>query len=152
MLNSAQNPDVNLTLPVARSPSLQHLPILTELSIEQSNVMPIFTEATALAIRLTNAPVAILTTISASGCQIASIAGLEQFSLLPTKPNLRLELAGLEYCHTRVISEESSLIITNCQKHPHLAQSSLHRVHGIQSYLGLPIVTAAKDRLGTIAI
>ncbi len=152
MLNSAQDPDVNPTHPVVRSPSLQYLPIVTELSIEQSKAMPIFTEATALAVRLTAAPVAILTVIGKSGCQIVSIVGLEQFARLPTQPNLLLELAGLEYCHARVITNESSFSVNNFQKHPQLAQSSLYRVHGIQAYLGLPIVTAAKDRLGTIAI
>jgi hypothetical protein len=114
--------------------------------------MPIFAEATALAVRLTNAPVAILTAIAGSGYQIGSISGLEQFGCLPDRPNLRLELAGLEYCHDRVISSESCLSATNFHNHPQLAQSSLLRVHGIQSYLGLPIVTAAGDKLGTLSI
>jgi signal transduction histidine kinase len=124
---------------------------VSELSVEQSPAMPIFTEATTLAVRLAAAPVAILTAIAGSSYQIGSITGLEQFNL-PTRPNLPLELAGLEYCHDRVISSQSHLIVTNFHNHPQLAQSSLLRVHGIQAYLGLSIVTAAGDKLGTISI
>jgi signal transduction histidine kinase len=146
MLNSAQ--DLNFT----RSPSLQYSPIITELSIEQSKAILIFTQATAQAVRLIDAPVAILTAIGGSGCQIGSISGLEKFRSLPTNPNLRLELAGWEYCHDRVIAGDNRLSIPNCQQHPQLAQSPLCQVHGVRSYLGLPIITAASDRLGTIAI
>ncbi len=113
--------------------------------------MPIFAEATAQAMRLTDAPVAILTAIAGSGYQIGSIAGLEQFIHLPHQPNLPIELAGLEYFHDRTICTHS-FSVTNCHQHPQLARSSLCRVHGIQAYLGVPIITAANDRLGTLAI
>ena len=135
-----------------RGESQQYPPSVTELSIEQSKAMPIFTEATAQAIRLTDAPVAILTAIGTTGCQIGSIAGIEHFIHLPTHPNLQLEFAGLEYCHDRTMSGTSSFVITNSQKHPHLAQSSLVQVHGIRAYLGVPIITASEDRLGTLAL
>jgi signal transduction histidine kinase len=152
MLISDQDLDASSNRQVITSPSLQYPKIVTELSIEQSKVMPIFTEATAMAIRLTKAPVAILMATGRSGCQIGSISGLEKFGRLPVNPNLLLELAGLEYCYAQVMSNENRFSITDCQQHPHLAQFPLFRVHGVQAYLGLPIVTAAKDRLGTIAI
>jgi signal transduction histidine kinase len=125
---------------------------MTELSIERSIAMPIFAEATAQAVRLTNSPVAILTTIGQSGSQISSISGLDRFVGLPTNPNLQLELSGLGYCHARTISGEGAFIVANFQDCPPLSQSLLYCVHGIQSYLGLPIITAARDRLGTISI
>jgi signal transduction histidine kinase len=151
MLNSDR--DVIIPKPqLAKSPSLQSAQILTELSIEQSKAVLIFTEATAQALRLTDAPVAILTAIGGSGYQIGAISGLAKFGSLPPQPDLRLELAGLEYCHDRVISGDGSLSISNCQQHPQLSQSPLCQVHGVRSYLGLPIITAAGDRLGTIAI
>ena len=160
MLNSDQDLDINPTHQVAGSrrhsldagASLQYSQIVTELSMEQSRVMQIFTEATAQAVRLTDAPIAILTAIGTSGYQIGSISGLEKFGHLPSQPNLRLELAGLEYCHDRAISSDSGFSISNFQKHPQLAQSSLYRVHGIQAYLGVPTISAAGDRLGAIAI
>ncbi len=113
--------------------------------------MPIFTEATALATRLTDAPVAILTAISGSSYQIGAISGLEKLVAVRERPNLHLELAGLEYCHDRTISSDG-LLFTDFRQHPQLSQSSLLRVHGLQAYLGLPIITAAGDRLGTISI
>ncbi len=113
--------------------------------------MPIFAEATTLAVRLAVAPVAILTTTASTGYQIGSISGLERLHPLPDRPNLPLELAGLEYCHDRAINSQRS-IVTNFHNHPQLAHSSLLRVHGIQAYLGVPMMTAAGDRLGTLAI
>ena len=149
MLNSDQDLDISPNSHVAKSTSLHSSPLVTELSIEQSP-MPIFTEATAQAVRLTDAPVAILTAIAGSGYQIGSIAGLEQFIQLPHQPNLHI-LAGLEYFHDRTICTHS-FSVTNCHQHPQLARSSLCRVHGIQAYLGVPIITAANDRLGTLSI
>jgi signal transduction histidine kinase len=120
--------------------------------MERSKSIPVFTEATAQAVRLTDAPVAILTVTGTSGDRIGSISGLEQFARLPTNPNLLLELSGLEYCHAQLMSGEDSFSVANFQNHPQLSQSVLFKVHGIQAYLGLPIITAAQDRLGTIAI
>ncbi|AFY94816.1 signal transduction histidine kinase [Chamaesiphon minutus PCC 6605] len=150
MLNSEQDLDINPDRQIARSRSLQSPPIVTELSIEQSQV-PIFAEATAQVARLTDAPVAILTAIAGSGDRIASVYGLERL-ILPTKPNLISELAGLEYCHDRIFASQLSLSIVNFQQHPQLSQSSLCRRHELQSYLGVPIITAARDCLGTISI
>jgi signal transduction histidine kinase len=164
MFNSDRDLDVNpnrqvaksrgqsLSTGVQRGESQEYPPLVTELSIEQSKAIPIFTTATAQAVRIAGAPVSILTAIGTSGCQIGAIAGLEHFTHLPTQPNLQIELAGLEYCHDRSIGSKSSFVVTNCQKHPHLAQSSLCQVHGVRAYLGVPIVTASDDRLGTLAI
>ncbi len=146
------NSDIDLDSRVARSKSPQYRQLMTELSIDRSIAMPIFAEATAQAMRLNNSPVAILTTIGQSGSQISSIAGLDRFISLPTNANLQLELSGLSYCHARTIGGDGEFIVTNFQDCPPLAQSLLYCVHGIQSYLGVPIITAARDRLGTISI
>jgi signal transduction histidine kinase len=146
------NSDIDRNPRVAGSKSPQYRQLMTELSIDRSTAMPIFAEATSQAVRLTNSPVAILTTISQSGSQISSISGLDRFAGLPTNANLHLELSGLGYCHTRTIGGEGAFVISNFQDCPPLSQSLLHCVHGIQSYLGLPIITAARDRLGTISI
>jgi signal transduction histidine kinase len=152
MLTSDQDLDASSDRQVITSPSLHDPTIVTELSIEHSKVMPIFSEATAMAIRLAKAPVAILMATGRAGCQIGSISGLEKFASLPTNPNLLVELAGLEYCYAQVMSNEHRFSVPDCQQQPQLAQFPLFRTHGVRAYLGLPIVTAAKDRLGTIAI
>ena len=126
--------------------------IYTESGINRSTAIPIFSEATAQAIRLTEAPVAILSTISESGCKIASIAGLDRFERLSGTGNLLAELSGLEYCQNQAIGGKRSFIVTNFQAYPQLANSPLCQVHGIQAYLGLAIVTAAGDMLGAISI
>ena len=152
MLTSDQNLDASSNHPVIIAPSLQSPTIATELRVEQLQVTPIFAEATTLATRLTKVPVAILMVTGKSGCQISSISGLAKFRHLPANPDLLSELAGLEHCYAQVMSSEHKFSIADCQQQPQLAQTSLVTVHGVQAYLGLPIVTAAKDRLGTIAI
>lgn len=137
---------------ITSSPSLQQPTNITELRIEQSQVTQIFSEATTMATRLTKAPVAILMVTGTSGCQISSISGLAKLGYLPANPDLLLELAGLEYCFAQVMSSESRFSVADCQLDPELCHLPLVTVHGIKAYLGLPIVTAAKDRLGTIAI
>ena len=151
MLNS--NSDLNSkSHRQARSRSRHSAPMGSQLSIEQLPAMPIFNEATILAVRTLGAPVAILTAIAGASYQIASISGLEQLAALPERPNLALELAGLEYCHDRAIDSPNCSIVTNFRNHPQLAQSSLFQVHRIQATLGVPITTAAGDKLGTLAI
>jgi signal transduction histidine kinase len=152
MLNSDQDLQLRSNPHVSRSRSLQQPQFVAELSSDRSATMPIFAEATALAIQLLEAPVAILTTIAGTGYQIASIAGLGRLSALSNNPNLQLELAGLEYCHDRIVSSQSSLSIPDLHQQPPLAQSPLLRVHGLKAYLGVPVITAARDRIGVLAI
>ena len=152
MLISDQDLDASSKYQVITSSSLQHPTILTEVSIDRSQIAPIFTEATTMATRLTKAPVAILMITGTSGCQVGSISGLAKLGYLPANPDLLSELAGLEYCYAQVMSSESRFSVVDCQLHPELCHLPIVKVHGINAYLGLPIVTAAKDRLGTIAI
>ena len=152
MLNSDQDLQLRSNPHASRSRSLQQPQIVAELSSDRSSTMPIFAEATSLAIQLVEAPVAILTTIAGTGYQISSIAGLGRLSTLPSNPNLQLELVGLEYCHDRIVSNHNSLSIPDFHQQPQLAHSPLLRVHGLRAYLGVPVIAAARDRIGVLAV
>jgi hypothetical protein len=152
MLTPDRDLDASSNHQVITTPSLQYPTIATELRIDQAQVTPIFAEATTLATRLVKAPVAVLMVTGKSGCQISSISGLAKLSYLSANPDLLSELAGLEYCYAQVMSREHKFSVANCQLDPELCHLPLVTVHGVRAYLGLPIVTAAKDRLGTIAI
>ncbi len=151
MLNPARDLDLS---PQRRDQSRlpQNHQIATESRIDRSLAVPIFSEATAQAIRLTEAPVAILSTIDGSSYKVASIAGLDKLERLTDPSQLRTELTGLEYCHNKAIGNTRAFINTNFQTDPILANSPLCRVHGVQAYLGVSIVTAAGDILGAISI
>lgn len=153
MLNSDLERDTHYNYLVARSKSpKERQQNVTELSLERSISMPIFTEATALAMRLTDSPLAILTTLSGAGSQISSIAGVERLKHLSANANLNYELSGLDYCHAQTIGSEGEFLVRNFQDYPQLSRSSIYCVHQIRSYLGVPIITAAGDRLGTLSI
>jgi signal transduction histidine kinase len=160
MLNSNLDLDPN-SRPVGRSISPKNRQIATESSIdslshrcfERALVLPIFAEATALAIRLTDSPIAILTTSAGAGYAIGSISGLERLTQLPRTADLHAELAGLEYCYAQTIGSSSDkFLVTNLQADLYLASSALHCKHEIKAYLGIPIITAARDLLGTLSI
>ncbi len=137
---------------LAGSRNQQYDRIITELSTKQSTSITLFSEATTQATRLTELPISILSLVSDRGCQIGAIDGLELLDKLPTDTNLRLELAGIEYCHQQTMICDRSFSISDLQEHPALNTTALVRVHGIKAYLGIPIITAAGDRLGVISI
>jgi signal transduction histidine kinase len=124
----------------------------TQRLYQQSSTVSIFQAATAQAISLLDAPVAIVSTIAGSRLQISAISGIAKFARLAETDDLPDKLAGLEYCHDRAIASDRAFVITNCQAHPHLSNSSLCQVRGMQAYLGVPMITAAGDKLGAISI
>jgi signal transduction histidine kinase len=152
MLNPETNPVVKSNDFIAGSRNQQYDRIITELSIRQSISIPLFSEATTQATRLTESPISILSLVSDVGCQIGAIAGLELFDKLPTDPNLLLELAGIEYCHHQTMICDRYFMINDFQEHPKLNTTAIFQSHGIRSYVGVPIITAAGDRLGIISI
>ena len=111
----------------------------------------IFSEATTRAIALIDAPVAILSTSTESGCQIGSIMGLDRLNRF-SGAKLQRELAGLEYCHGQTIESDGVFVVNNFQEYSQLVNSSIYRLHQIQAYLGVTITTAAGDKLGVISI
>ncbi len=160
MLNSDLDLEPN-SRPVARSTSPKNCRIATEPSsdslsqqcFQRSSAMPIFAEATALAIRLTDSPIAILSTSTGAGYAIGSISGLERLTHLPIAADLHVELAGLEYCYAQTIGSSSNkFLVTDLQTDLYLASSALYCKHEITAYFGIPLVTAARDLLGTLSI
>lgn len=152
MLSSDKNLAVKSTDVINGSRHQQSDRIITELSSRQSTTISLFSEATALVTRLTRLPISILSLVGDGGCQIGAIDGLESFDRLPSDTNLILALAGIEYCHHQSIICKRSFSISNLQEHPALNTTALVRVHGIQAYLGVPIITAAGDTLGVISV
>jgi signal transduction histidine kinase len=134
--------------------------IATETSVDtrlqdgchRSIAMPIFAEAAAQAVRLLDAPIAILTTSSGSAYLISAIVGLERLTQVERATDLHLALAGLEYCHAQTIGSNGRFVVANLCDDLLLAHSALHCRQGIQAYLGCPIRTAARDLLGAISI
>jgi GAF domain-containing protein len=118
----------------------------------RSIAMPIFAEAAAQAVRLLDAPIAILTTSAGAEYLISAIVGLERLTQVGIEPDLHLALAGLEYCHTQTIGSNGKFMVANLCDDLLLAQSTLHCKHKIQAYLGSPIRTAAGDLLGALSI
>jgi signal transduction histidine kinase len=152
MLNPNNDLAIKSTNEIGGSRYQQSDRIIAELNTRQSPTIPLFNEATAQVTRLTGLPISILSLVGERGCQIGSIDGLELFDRVPTDANLILALAGIEYCHHQSIICDRSFAISNFQEHPELNTTALVGVHGIQAYMGVPIITAAGDRLGVISI
>ncbi len=152
MLTPEMNPAIKFNDVLVGSRNQQYDRIITELSSRQSTSIPLFTEATTQAVRLTASPISILSLVGERGYQIGAIAGLELFDTLPTDPNLPLEFAGIEYCHHQTMLCDGYFIVNDFQQHPDLKTAVIFQSHKIRSYLGVPIITAAGDRLGVISV
>ncbi len=176
MLTPGKNLAVKSTDKIGGSKRQQSDRIIPQLNTRQSTTIPLFSQATAQLTRLTGFPISILSLVGVGvgvasacaeaslfaerlpqqkgnrGCQIGAIDGLELLDRLPRDGNLILALAGIEYCHHQSIICDRSFSISNLQEHPALSTTALVRVHGIQAYMGVPIITAAGDRLGVISV
>jgi hypothetical protein len=112
----------------------------------------IFQEATDRAIQLTEAPIAIFNFFIESQTQIAAVTGLEKLPNISKNSDLKVELSGIEFCDRATIDSDGCFFVDDCGKDSDLQQSSLYQLHGIRSYLGVPVLTAAGDPIGTIGI
>jgi signal transduction histidine kinase len=118
----------------------------------KSKSVALFQEATDRAIQLTESPVALFNPIWESSLQIVAISGLENLPKIDRNSDLPVELSGLEFCDRATIDSDGSFFIDDCEKDESLRQSSLYQLHGIRSYLGVPVLTTAGDPIGTISI
>jgi signal transduction histidine kinase len=152
MLTPEPNPAVKSNNFIAGARNQQYDRIITELSTRQFTSIPLFIEATTQATGLTESPISILSLACDRDYKIGAISGLELFDKLPTDPNLRLELAGIEYCHLQTMICDRYFSVSDFQEHPELNQTAIFQSHRIRSYVGVPIITASGDRLGVISV
>ena len=129
----------------ARTQTLSRLGLLGKESIS------VFDEATQLAARLTAMPICILSVVDTDVQHFKSVVGLSNLGLMNQLAASR-SLPLKESLCTHVIDSEKTFPLEDARTHPAFSRSLLVQQYGIQSYIGVPLVTSDGCCIGTLAL
>ncbi|MBD2346368.1 GAF domain-containing sensor histidine kinase [Anabaena subtropica] len=131
----------------------QRLKGLSELGLRQPETIPVFEEATQTAAHFLEAPISILGFIDQERHWFKSAVGLSRLGLMNHLAQNRQLLRQESFC-TQVVESHQVLIINDTQKisEPKLVTGKLIKDYGIRAYLGAPLIDAAGNCLGALAV
>lgn len=131
----------------------QRLKALSELGLRLSETIPVFEEATQTAARFLEAPISILGFIDQERHWFKSAFGLSTLGLMNPLAQSR-QLSRQESFCTQVVESFQVLFIHDTQKLTNsvITESKLVQNYGIRSYLGAPLIDAAGNCLGALAV
>ncbi|NEP01943.1 MAG: GAF domain-containing sensor histidine kinase [Symploca sp. SIO2E9] len=124
---------------------------LQERGLLTAETVPIFDEATQTGARFLDAPICILGIMVYEQLQIKSALGLSRVRLMNPLAQSRQLPRHQSFC-TYVVDSHQVLAIEDTSKNPIFASSLLFEHYGIRAYLGVPLVTADEQCLGTLAV
>lgn len=128
----------------------QRIAALTELGILDSEIVPVFEEATQTTARFLEAPICILGLMGQDRQWLKSAVGLSRVGLMNELAALR-QMSRSESLCTYVVDSRQLLSIANATANPVFAKTSLVQYYGIRSYLGAPLITISGHCIGTLA-
>ncbi|MTJ10007.1 MULTISPECIES: GAF domain-containing sensor histidine kinase [unclassified Anabaena] len=131
----------------------QRLQALTSLGLRQSEMIPVFEEATQTAAHFLGVEISILGFIDQKLHWFKSAVGLSRLGLMNDLARNRQLLRQESFC-TQVVETSQVLVIndTNLDTNSFIQESKLVRDYGIRTYLGAPLIDAAGNCLGTLAV
>lgn len=121
------------------------------LNLLASNVIPVFDEATQTVSRRLAMPICILSVIDADLQRFKSVVGLSSLGLMNPLAAARTIPRTESFC-THVIDSGKTFALADATAHPAFSGSLLVHRYGIQSYLGVPLITHEGCCIGTLAI
>jgi signal transduction histidine kinase len=131
----------------------QRLKALLELGLRQPETIPVFEEATQTAAHFLEAPISILGFIDQERHWFKSAVGLSRLGLMNHLAQSRQLIRQESFC-TQVVESHQILAINDTHKitNPTLAAGKLIQDYGIRAYLGAPLIDAAGNCLGALAV
>ncbi|MDB9372996.1 GAF domain-containing sensor histidine kinase [Nodularia sphaerocarpa] len=131
----------------------QRLEALSELGLRQPDTIPVFEEATQTAAHFLEAPISILGFVDQERHWFKSAVGLSRLGLMNHLAQNR-QLSREESFCTQVVERCQVSVINDTHK---LTKSSLRtgklvQDYGIRAYLGAPLIDAAGNCLGALAV
>ncbi len=124
---------------------------IEDLGLDGSDAIPIFDEATQTISRLLAMPISILGVVDAKTQHFKSVVGLSSLGLMNKLAAAR-HLSRRESFCTQVIDSGKIFALEDATAHPAFSSSLLVQQYGIQSYLGVPLITAEGCCIGTLAV
>lgn len=147
-------PDENLYCglgPTSAQAELQRTRTLEELGLLESGNVPIFEEATQTAAHFLNSPICVLGILTRDRVWFKSAVGLSRIGLMNNLATSR-QIARTEAFCPHVVVEQRVLAIADAIADPLFSKTLLVQRYGIRSYLGVPLVTATGQCIGTLAV
>lgn len=124
---------------------------LTRLNLLGNAAVPVFDEATQTISRLLAMPICMLSIVDAETQRFKSVVGLSSLGLMNQLAAARRIPRSESFC-TQVIDSGKAFALENATAHPAFSRSLLVQQYGIQSYLGVPLVTTEGCCIGTLAV
>ncbi|MEL6602713.1 MAG: GAF domain-containing sensor histidine kinase [Cyanobacteria bacterium J06614_10] len=125
--------------------------ILAKLNLLENDTIPVFDEATQNISRLLAMPICILSVIDTDWQRFKSVVGLSSLGLMNQLAAARTLPRKESFC-TQVVDSGKTFVLENTTSHPAFSGSLLVQKYGIQSYLGVPLVTTEGSCIGTLAV
>ncbi|MFK8182018.1 MAG: GAF domain-containing protein [Phormidesmis sp.] len=123
---------------------------LQQLRLQGSDAIPVFDEATQTISRILAMPICVLSIIDADTQRFKSVVGLSSLGLMNELARARSLPLSESFC-THVIDSGKTFVIENAAAHPAFSRSLLVQQYGIQSYVGVPLLTTDGICIGTLA-
>ena len=124
---------------------------LSQLNLLDNDNVPIFDEATQNISRLLAMPICILSIMKEDMQCFKSVVGLSSLGLMNQLASARSLPRQESFC-THVIDSGKTFALADTTAHPAFSHSLLVQHYGIQSYLGVPLITTEGCCIGTIAV
>ncbi|MEM6868522.1 MAG: GAF domain-containing sensor histidine kinase [Cyanobacteria bacterium P01_C01_bin.121] len=124
---------------------------LARLNLLGNDTVPVFEEATQNISRLLAMPICILSVMDSDVQRFKSVVGLSSLGLMNQLAAARSLPKNESFC-THVIDSGRTFVLPDATSHPAFSRSLLVQQYGIQSYLGVPLITTEGCCIGTLAV
>ena len=129
----------------------QRIETIAALDLLGTNTIPLFDEATQTVSRLLAMPISVLSILDAETQRFKSVVGLSSLGLMNQLAAARRLPRKESFC-THVVDSGKTFALKDATTHPAFSKSLLVQKYGIQSYLGVPLITSDNCCIGTLAV
>lgn len=125
--------------------------ILAQMNLLSADAVPVFDEATQTISRLLAMPICLLSVMDANVQRFKSVVGLSSLGLMNQLASARSLPREESFC-THVVDSGKTFALQDATTHSAFSHSILVQQYGIQSYLGVPLITTDGFCIGTLAV
>jgi signal transduction histidine kinase len=124
---------------------------LTELGLLEPENSAVFEEAVQTAVQLIDLPIGILSIVEPEREVIKSATGLSRLGVVNAVARER-QWPIADSWGVHVVDSQQVLVLRDTLDHPAFAPSVMVQQYGIRAYLGAPLLSAAGDCVGVLAV
>jgi signal transduction histidine kinase len=135
----------------AQARSQRRIDVLTNLGLLEPESSAVFEEAVQTAVQLIELPIGILSIVEPERELIKSATGLSRLGVVNAVARER-QWAIADSFGVHVADSQQVLVLRDTLDHPAFASSVMVQQYGIRAYLGAPLISAAGDCVGVLAV